>query len=625
MDSSTFLPLLLVTGLAFIVPVMATRLQRLRIPIVVGELLAGIIIGRSGFDLVGHSEILDFLAEFGFAFLMFLSGLEIDVNLFSPPVGERGRKNWLARPMTMAIAILMGTLLLSFGATSLLSSMGILENPLLLGLILSTTSLGVVVPVLKEKKLISGRYGQAMLVTASVSDFVTLLLLTIVIAARSQGLTLDLLLIPALLAVFFIATRMVPYMKRQTVVQRLIDDLSQATTEVRVRGAFALLVAWVVLAEALGIELILGAFLAGVIAGMISTGESGARQKLDGIGYGFFIPIFFINVGIGFNLPALFASSKALLLVPIMLGVAYMVKLVPSLLFRLRFTWRETFSAGFLLSSRLSLIIAASAIALELGEISEATNAAAILLAILTCTISPIIFGGVLRQQEEPERQGVIIIGSDHLTELVARRLHASGEQVTVLDTNHQSIARLARMGLRAIYGDANDDAVLLEAGAATARGLVALCDELPDAVGLCGAAGARHNIPVVVARVSDLDAVGPLQSVGVRVIHPAMATAMALEGALRFPLTFDIIAQASDDVIVGETSLANPAFENRAVRGLELPGNALILSLRREGTLIVPDSQTRLRRGDCIAIIGSLEAVKKAVSVMGSAILVAG
>ena len=218
MEHNPFIALLLITALALVVPVIATRLRRIAIPIVVGEILAGIIIGGSGLNLVEDSSTLSFLAEFGFAYLMFLSGLEVDFELLFPQKQDI-QKRWKA-PLPVALLLLTGTIGLAILIALVLTSIIPVQSPLLLGLILSTTSLGVVVPVLKERDLLGSVYGQYLLVIASIADFVTLLLLTVLIAVRSQGLTLDLLLIPVLLALFAIAARFTQRFSSRNIIQR---------------------------------------------------------------------------------------------------------------------------------------------------------------------------------------------------------------------------------------------------------------------------------------------------------------------------------------------------------------------------------------------------------------------
>jgi len=418
METDVLIALLLITGLATVIPVLAKRLDRFGVPIVVYEIIAGIIVGASGLNLIEPSPILTFLAEFGFAFLMFLSGLELDLRLLNPTRTTTDREQRWTQALPLGTLIFLGTILLAFGVTALFAPSSATNNPFLLGLILSTTSLGVVVPVLKERELIGTRFGQYILVASSIADFATLLLLTIVIAVLDRGLTLDLLLIPTLLLIFIMVARLTQHASQGSRLQKALNSLSSATSQIRVRGAIALMVAWVVLAEAFGVELILGAFLAGAIAGLISPhDDQGAREKLDAIGYGFFIPIFFIMVGVQFNMQAVLATTQGLILLAWLVIVALIVKIVPALLLKFRFSWRQTLAGGMLLSSRLSLIIAASAIALSMGLISETINSDIIMLAIITVTIAPFLFNRIFPRQEKHVRSGVIVVGQDQLAE----------------------------------------------------------------------------------------------------------------------------------------------------------------------------------------------------------------
>jgi len=132
-------------------------------------------------------------------------------------------------------------------------------------------------------------------------------------------------------------------------------------------------------------------------------------------------------VGARFNLAEAAASSNFLVMLPLLITALYLVKLVPSLLFRLSFSWRETFSAGFLLSSRLSLIIAAAAVGLKLGEISGNTNGAIIISAVVTCLVSPLIFEKLAPPGKEKDK-GVVIIGATDTAILLGERLSKSGE-----------------------------------------------------------------------------------------------------------------------------------------------------------------------------------------------------
>lgn len=618
MEQQTFLPLLLITALAVAVPLATSRLRRITLPIVVGEILAGIVIGHSGFDLVETSPTLDFLKEFGFAFLMFLSGLEIDFSLLTGSRNSGTGNGWWTRPLPLAALLFVGTLVLGILSGLLLGRLGVVDNPLLMGLILSTTSLGVVVPVLKERGLLRAEFGQLLLIEASIADFVTLVLLTVVIALGRPGPTFDLLLIPVLLVLFLIAVNAVQRLAQQPLLKRILDEVTHATSQIRVRAALAFMVAWVVLAQALGVELILGAFLAGAVAGLLAESEeSTARVKLDAIGYGFFVPIFFIMVGVEFKLSALLDSPSAIWLVLILVGLSYLVKVIPALALRTLFPWRETLAAGILLSSRLSLIIAAAAIALQLGVITEAVNASIILLAVVTTTLSPMAFGRLCRPKEGDRRRGIILVGSDQMTEFLARRLSRYDEEVTLFSPDTTGLSALEGEGVRVVSGDLEDEAMLERIGAGRARALIDLTHTNQATMDLCRRARGRFEIPIVISRIGDVDLVPQLQALGVKVVQPALATAMALEGALRYPTVFDVLVHEAPDVEVGEVILGNPGLVNSRVRDIRLPGNALIVSLERDQTIMVPHGDTALRMGDRVDLIGSPQAIRQAADLL--------
>ena len=308
-EQSPLLSLLLITTLAALVPLLASRLRGWRIPIVIGEILAGMIIGTSGFNLVAPSPILDFLAEFGFVFLMFISGLEVDVSALTMPALEEEREPFWRAPLFLAIFSFILTLVGAFAIAFGLGKVGLVRSPLIMGLILSTTSLGIVVPVLKERGIAPTRYGQLMLVTALIADVVTLVLLSVAFGILQKGFALQLILILSLLLLFAVFLRMGIVVSKVPGLRKVVQELSTATAQIRVRGAIALMVAWATLAHALGIEVILGAFLAGVIVRIIAGPEEAVlREKLDALGFGFFIPIFFISVGSRFDINVLIGS-----------------------------------------------------------------------------------------------------------------------------------------------------------------------------------------------------------------------------------------------------------------------------------------------------------------------------
>lgn len=395
-EARSFVPLLTVVVLASLVPLLLSSVRgRLAIPIVVGEIVAGMIVGRSGFGwVVPENGALILLKDLGFVLLMFLSGMEIDFRALrgssrAEPLPRR--RHW--RPLPLAVLNFAATLCMAGLFAWGLQRVGATTDPWMMGLILSTTALGVVVPILKETGLSQTLFGQTILLATVIADFVTMFLISVLVAIISRGLTAEILLVFILFLAFFFAARFGTFLSRIEALQKIVEDLSHATAQIKVRVAFSTLLIFVVLAERLGIEIIVGAFLAGAIVALLRTPEDKElSSQLEAIGFGFFIPIFFIMVGVDFNLPALLSSTGALVSVPLLLIAAIAVKIIPALLLRLNHTWREAVAAGILMCPRLSLIIAAAAIGEKLGVIDESVNAGIVLVAIVTVTASPMAF-----------------------------------------------------------------------------------------------------------------------------------------------------------------------------------------------------------------------------------------
>jgi len=391
-ETHSFAPLLIVVTLACVVPLLLAPLRgRFSIPIVVGEIVAGIIVGRSGFGwVVAENGALVLLKELGFVFLMFLAGMEVDIRAVRRSDPQQVSK-W--SPLSMAIVNFAATLAVASMFAWALTSIGVATNPWLMTLILSTTALGVVVSILKESGLSQTLFGQTILLSTVVADFVTMFLISLIVAFISRGLTGEILLVFLLFVAFFVAARLGTALSRIKPLQIVIEELSHATAQIKIRAAFSTLLIFVVLAEKLGIELIVGAFLAGIIVTLLRTPDDRELTgHLEALGFGFLIPIFFIMVGVDFNLPALLSSQEALASVPLLLLAAVVVKITAASVFRLNHSWREVLAAGVLMCPRLSLIIAAAAIAKKLGVIDEGVDAAIILIAIVTVTAAPLAF-----------------------------------------------------------------------------------------------------------------------------------------------------------------------------------------------------------------------------------------
>ncbi len=369
--------LILIAAAAFVLPLIAGQLG---LPAVVLEIVFGIVAGPM-LGILYPNELTTALAELGFLMLLFLSGFEIDLGVFE----RQG-----TRPIAFGLAVFAATVACSWVVAQLLGL------SIFLTLVLSTTSVGLVVPTLRATRRIASPLGQDILVNALLADFLTLLAVTVVALVTEFGFGPRLLALPAFLviavATLFTLRRAAWWWPERFGRLFDVDD----PDEVGIRFALALMLIFVGLALALGIEPILGAFLAGMSFAAVFRNRGGLDRKLTGFAYGFLIPIFFISVGIRFQLDAI-ADPEALLATLALFVVAIAVKVVPSLLLvGRRHTVREAIAAGVLLSARLSLIIVVAALGVQLGLLDARLESEIIILAAATATVTPILFRWLL-------------------------------------------------------------------------------------------------------------------------------------------------------------------------------------------------------------------------------------
>jgi Kef-type K+ transport system membrane component KefB len=393
--------LLVVAAIAVCAPLVVGLVRWIRVPAVVLEILAGIAVGPSGFGWVEVDLPIEIIAVVGLAFLLFLAGLEIDVAGLRGPVLRRAG---LGFALTLALGVVAGV---AFHAA------GDVKSPLLIAVALSATSLGLVVPVLKDAGQVDQPVGQLTIAGASVADFGAIVLLSLLFSemAASVGSTLTLLgLFVVLAAAAGLALAGVEHSVRLSAVLVRLQD---TTAEIRVRLAVVLLVGFVTLAEHLGLEIILGAFLAGAILNMVDKDTATHphfRMKLEAIGYGFVIPVFFISSGPRFDLDALLDSPSAFVKVPLFLLALLVVRGVPAALYVGEVGRRKAVAAGLLQATSLPFLVTATQIGVSLGEIRPDTAAALVTAGLLSVVAFPLmalsLLGGRESVPPEPSVQG---------------------------------------------------------------------------------------------------------------------------------------------------------------------------------------------------------------------------
>ncbi|HSJ59555.1 MAG TPA: monovalent cation:proton antiporter family protein [Anaerolineae bacterium] len=615
MEHTSFVPLLIVVLLAFFVPLILTRFRGLTIPVVVGEILAGILIGQSGLRLVGTGdEMLNVLSLLGFAYLMFLSGLEVDFEALVPRGGARlgSWRERLASPLGLGITSFVVTLVLSLLAAMGLRALGTVRDPWLIAFVLSTTSLGVVMPVLKERGLMNRPYGQLVLVATVVADFAAMILVSVYVILHTEGLGLDLLLILLLFGVFAVAYRTARLAHRRFPGSNVFEQVSSATTQVDLRAAFAIALTFIALAQGLGVEMILGAFLGGALISLLSDrGVTDLHHRLDAIGYAFFIPIFFIMVGVRFDLNAILDSPRSLVLVPLLLLFAYIIKIVAASIFRARHSTRETLAGGILLTSHLSLEIAVAAIGLELGVIDEAGNAAIIFMAIITCTISPFLFNR-MAPTVTPVRRKFVVAGAGRLARMLARRIADHGEDVVVIDQDPARAETVAEMGLPFVRGDAREPETWATLKPETIEAVAVLLPNDEDSLAVARLVRRTLGIDHVAARVLEPSRSKEFANIDVAVVNPSLSPVVELEYLLLYPSVSSLIGDLEDEHDIAEVHLGCAEMSGREIRNLDLPYGTTIVLIRRNGDVIYPQGKTVLEYGDLLTLLGPIEGVRE-------------
>jgi Kef-type K+ transport system membrane component KefB len=395
MSEPGFSSLLIVVAVGFGAPFLLGLFPRIRLPSVVFEIVAGIVIGPSVLGWVEIDDTIAVISLLGLAILLFLAGLEIDFSRLHGRLLQLALVGW-ALSFAIAVAVAL-----------LLSAVDLVETPLLVAIILCATSLGVIVPVLKDAGELESRFGQLVLASASIADFGAVILLSFFFSGEGgPGSTAVLLAaFTGLLAVTFFAVRGA---ERSDRVEDDLLRLQDSSAQIRVRAAMLLMIAFVALAEALGLEVILGAFAAGALLSLLDQDRrmthANFRSKLEAIGFGLFIPVFFVASGVRFDLSALLDEPSNLAMVPIFLAALLAVRGTPAITYRGFVGGRRAAVAGVLQATSLPFIVASTAIGQELGLMDGAESSALIAAGLFSVLLFPVTGLGLLRRGMDEER-----------------------------------------------------------------------------------------------------------------------------------------------------------------------------------------------------------------------------
>jgi Kef-type K+ transport system membrane component KefB len=285
----------------------------------------------------------------------------------------------------------------------------------LVAVTLSATSLGLVVPVLKDAGRLDGSLGQTVVAAASVADFAAIVLLSLFFSTSESGTGTRIALLGLFALLVGLTALAALSVARSMSLSAVVVRLQDTTAEIRVRAAVLLLVGFVALASRLGLETILGAFLAGAVVGLVDRDTSSHpqfRTKLEALGYGFLIPVFFVASGVRLDLEGLLDDPSALLRVPVLALALLVVRGVPALLLARQYDRRSVAAAGLLQATSLPFLVTAGQIGVATGTISGTTAAALVCAGLVSVVAYPAMALGLLRGVEEPQVMSRQVTGS---------------------------------------------------------------------------------------------------------------------------------------------------------------------------------------------------------------------
>ncbi|HCZ9876817.1 TPA: monovalent cation:proton antiporter family protein [Staphylococcus aureus] len=601
-----FLSLVIVVLAAFLTPIIVNRLNINFLPVVVAEILMGIVIGNSFLNIVERDSILNILSTLGFIFLMFLSGLEIDFKAFKKDKrarqGQNDDESSIPGHLNLALTVFAFIMIISILLAYVFKWLGLVDDVLLMVIIISTISLGVVVPTLKEMNIMRTTIGQFILLVAVLADLVTMILLTVYGAINGQGGS-TIWLIGILVVFTAISYILGVQFKRMSFLQKLMDG----TTQIGIRAVFALIILLVALAEGVGAENILGAFLAGVVVSLLNPDEE-MVEKLDSFGYGFFIPIFFIMVGVDLNIPSLIKEPKLLIIIPILIVAFIISKLIPAMFIRRWFDMKTTIASAFLLTSTLSLVIAAAKISERLNAISAETSGILILSAVITCVFVPIIFKKLFPVPDEFNRKiEVSLIGKNQLTIPIAQNLTSQLYDVTLYYRKDLSDRRQLSDDITMIeIADYEQD--VLERLGLFDRDIVVCATNDDDINRKVAKLAKAHQVERVICRLESTTDDTELVDSGIEIFSSYLSNKTLLKGLIETPNMLNLLSNVETSLY--EIQMLNYKYENIQLRNFPFGGDIIFVRIIRNNESIVPHGDTQLRYGDRLIVTGAKEYV---------------
>lgn len=596
------LSLFLVVLLALVIPIFMARFQISNVPTAVAEIIVGIVMGSSGFNLITSTHDLTFLSNLGVILLMFLSGMEIDFDLLQRKNNPKGKSQAgkTVDPLKTAITAFIGIVVMAFVLAYILRLTGLFSEVMLAAIILMTVALGVVIATLKEKDILGRPIGQTILLTAVLGEVIPLLLLTIyasVNGGNAERLWLIILLFAA--AIFLLRRFKQPYL--------WFAKITKATTQLDIRLAFFLIFALVTVAERVGAENILGAFLAGMVMKLLEPSEA-TKDKLTSIGYGFFIPIFFIMTGVRLNLRSLFAHPSSLMLLPVLVIFLFIAKAPVVLTYMRYFQKKNAFAGGFLTATTITIVLPTLQVARKLHAITSTQSDAFILAAVIVCILSPIVFNSnFVLLPEDKIKEKVAIVGANAVTVPVAHDLHANWYSVKMFTDKKNQYKTYDSRVENLTFLPNLDEETLEKDGVFDGDIVVAANRADEDNIKIARMAKEK-GVDRVIARLSEVDSktLTEFNEKEIEVFNSTNVHAALMRAMIESPTVYRIMTDTKN--ILYSVKVKNTHYTGRQLMDLEFIDQITVSRIKRGNEWLIPRGATVIEPGDILVFSGEFK-----------------
>lgn len=596
------LSLFLVILLALVIPIFMARFQISNVPTAVAEIIVGIVMGSSGFNLITSTHDLTFLSNLGVILLMFLSGMEIDFDLLQRKNNPKGKSQAgkTVDPLKTAITAFIGIVVMAFVLAYILRLTGLFSEVMLAAIILMTVALGVVIATLKEKNILGRPIGQTILLTAVLGEVIPLLLLMIyasVNGGNAEQLWLIILLFAA--AIFLLRRFKQPYL--------WFAKITKATTQLDIRLAFFLIFALVTVAERVGAENILGAFLAGMVMKLLEPSEA-TKDKLTSIGYGFFIPIFFIMTGVRLNLRSLFAHPSSLMLLPVLVIFLFIAKAPVVLTYMRYFQKKNAFAGGFLTATTITIVLPTLQVARKLHAITSTQSDAFILAAVIVCILSPIVFNSnFVLLPEDKIKEKVAIVGANAVTVPVAHDLHANWYSVKMF-TDKKNQYKTYDSRVENLTFLPNLDEETLEKGGVFDGDIVVAANRADEDNIKIARMAKEKGVNRVIARLSEVDSktLTEFNEKGIEVFNSTNVHAALMRAMIESPTVYRIMTDTKN--ILYSVKVKNTHYTGRQLMDLEFIDQITVSRIKRGDEWLIPRGATEIEPEDILVFSGEFK-----------------